>query len=597
MENKAYYCDTLQKLYTGHPARHLLCKDVYTNESGQVKKKVITVHQGAQLEDYLRHLSIGSIEGVNALGINPTYPEQRGEQSRWMVKFLALDFDALKLPDVMQLIAVLEEHRVYVYADTGTTGRGIHLYIFLYAPLPQWEAHKVLTTIANLSKSLGLPYPEFMPSSASGPSRGIFLPYRGAEEDGLGANPLIDPNSGAFIPLGEAEEEIAKTEAIDLQIFIEDLNGDGAYHSTFQDTVDATSRDAIGTGTYADAVKAWQAEVKRLDRFWIEGRRQHLALGVAAYGLTIGITADTIRKDIKCLETKSDSPEVKERLKAVDGTVEKHDRGDRVAYRKWYRLADVEPPVGGRVVPYEVFLKLKILEEKLRCANFKGVGGLTDFDVLTELLEVGRRYGESHPWGVKVSISVRDLALRARAGATTISASLKRLEEREPRWVKRLDRGVGTNSGSVVLSISKEDVDSYELPEEDTEAEGQGKTNFHIPYFRWGTGELGKMIRPILQHLQVLQPCLRADIARAMGRNSRDIKEHMKRLRKYGLVEYDETTHLYTLPTDFESRLSQALFANGIHQTDLRHKNLFERERMAFRALRAIKAKKEKVGT
>jgi DNA-binding transcriptional ArsR family regulator len=259
-------------------------------------------------------------------------------------------------------------------------------------------------------------------------------------------------------------------------------------------------------------------------------------------------------------------------------------------------VADVEPPAGVRVIPYDVFLKLKVLEEKLLCANFKGMSGFTNLDILTELVEVGRRYGELHPWGVKVSTSVRALALRARVSSGTVSASLTRLEAREPPWVRRLDRGVGTNSGSLVLRVSDEDLDSYELPEESTEEECQGRTNFHIPYFRWGTGKLGKMIRLILQHAQVLQPCQRADIARAMGRESRVIKEHMKRLRDCGLVEYDDRTHLYTLPSDFESRLFQALVENGIHHTDLKHKKLFERERMAFRALRSIKATKETVG-
>lgn len=106
MEENLRYPMILQELFFGHPARHVLCKGVYTNESGQVKKKVITVHRGAQPEDYSRHLGIGSSNGVNALGINPTYPEQRGEQRRWMVEFLALDFDSASMQQIMALECV-----------------------------------------------------------------------------------------------------------------------------------------------------------------------------------------------------------------------------------------------------------------------------------------------------------------------------------------------------------------------------------------------------------------------------------------------------------------------------------------------------------
>ena len=125
---------------------------------------------------------------------------------------MALDFDIFGFVDVMPLIAVLEEYRVYVYLDQGTTGRGVHLYIFLSDPLPQGEAHEVLVTIADLSKQLNLPYPEFMPSSASGPGKGIFLPYRGAAEDGFGANPFINPMGGEQIPLDVTESEVFRTD-------------------------------------------------------------------------------------------------------------------------------------------------------------------------------------------------------------------------------------------------------------------------------------------------------------------------------------------------------------------------------------------------
>jgi hypothetical protein len=121
------YPSILQRLFPGHPARRLLCTSVDRNESG-VAKKVTTIHRGAQLEDYSKHLDRKSYDGAGALGVNPTFPKGTGVKTSWFAQFLALDFDTSELPDVMPLVAVLEEYRVYVYLDQGTTGRGVHLY-------------------------------------------------------------------------------------------------------------------------------------------------------------------------------------------------------------------------------------------------------------------------------------------------------------------------------------------------------------------------------------------------------------------------------------------------------------------------------------
>ncbi len=335
MKDNLNHPTILQKLFPGHPAKRLECTDVYTDGFGQKKKKVITIHRGARTEDYARHLSIDSIDGVDALGIIPTYPEQVEGKNRWFVSFLALDFDTLSLAEVMRLVAALEGYRVYVYLDRGTTGRGVHLYIFLSSPLPQGEAHEVLTTIANLSLHIGLPYPEFMPSSASGSGKGIFLPYRGAAENGFGVNPLIDFD-GTQIPLDAAdpdatEGEIFKTEVEDLKTLVEDLSVTDSRPTASPDT----SNTLPTSGTYAGGLEAWDAEMTRLGKVWVEGKRQHLTLGATAYGIrSLGIPADRIKSSIEALERASSDPEVDQRMKAVDRTVQRHVRGERVAWVK-----------------------------------------------------------------------------------------------------------------------------------------------------------------------------------------------------------------------------------------------------------------------
>ncbi len=564
MKSNPDYPTILQGLFPGHPARRLLCTDVYRDEFGEVRKSVVTIKRGAQPQDYAKHLSPDSHGGTGALGVNPTYPQEFGGRLRWFVRFLALDYDSVNKQEIYCLIALLEQYRVYVYLDEGTTGRGLHLYVFLSEPLPQGEAHRALTTIASLSKQQKLPYPEFMPSSASEPGKGVFLPYRGAAEDGFGANPLIDPY-GEQIALGRIEDEVFRTEVEDLRVFVEEF---GRHFENKSQATQSPSYHPNDTGTYDGALKALEAEVTRLEGFWVESKRQHLALGASAYGVSLGMSAERIREDIETLESASYPPEVDDRLGAVNRTIERHVRGERVAWRKFYALADVEPPRGMRIVAWDVLLKLQVLDDSLRSAPFKGMAGFSDLDVLDSLIEVGRKYGKPHAQGVEVSISTRQLAEIARTGQDTIVNSLKRLAK--VGWVKRWNRSRGSNSGSLVLLIDDKDVISHELDDENMD-------RIPIPRLRWGAGKLGKSVRPILQNLQGLQPCTRADVARAMGRESRSIRNPVNRLVKQELVEYDEVTNTYSLPADFQVRLFSVLVADGTLNTDFKHEARFKR--------------------
>ncbi len=256
-------------------------------------------------------------------------------------------------------------------------------------------------------------------------------------------------------------------------------------------------------------------------------------------------------------------------------------------HSKFYKLAGVEPPRSNKVVPYEVILKLHALEDRLSSALFKGMGGFTDLDILYSLIEVGRKYGKPHAEGVEVSISVRALAEVARVGSDTVSNSLKRLGREG--WVFRANKGRGSNSGSLVLLI-----DDEALHNVTDESADERDIHIPIPRFRWGTGKMGKTSRPILQILQRLQPCTRADVARAMGRKSRDIRNPMNRLVEYELVDHDEEINTYTLPIDLQDRLFEVLLADGTLATDFKHKKRFERERKVYRALLSMNKARER---
>ena len=102
------------------------------------------------------------------------------------------------------------------------------------------------------------------------------------------------------------------------------------------------------------------------------------------------------------------------------------------------------------------------------------------------------------------------------------------------------------------------------------------------------------MSKPILDKLRVLQTCTRAEVARAMGRESRDIRNQMNRLLYHRLVEYDEDTNTYCIPSDFEDRLFDALLSDGTLHTDYKHRKRFERDRREFKLLRIYRRNTKK---
>jgi DNA-binding transcriptional ArsR family regulator len=83
--------------------------------------------------------------------------------------------------------------------------------------------------------------------------------------------------------------------------------------------------------------------------------------------------------------------------------------------------------------------------------EWKGRSGPMNRAVYTALLITARQYGQRVRSGVKVSISVRTLALAAGTTHRTVLKALKRLER--ARLVYRTSRGQGTNSGALVLRI------------------------------------------------------------------------------------------------------------------------------------------------
>lgn len=574
----------LQSLFPAHPYRHLLCTSAKPDETGKVQKQTTTRHSPAALTDYTTHLSESSRSGQGALGLHPTFLAQGNEKRQWMSSWIGVDYDPVKptdapvtIRDAMELVSFLEQYRLYLYLDHGTTARGIHGYIFLDEPIPRQIAYETVRTIQAMSSKVGLPpKPEIFPSSPDKVGNGLYLPYRAAEKDGFGVNPLVDPIEGGMIPLPEAQEEIYKTEALDVAAFVEDFRGawtDDSYESG------RTPYNPIPVHTYKGAMEVWEKEVERLRPEWYEGRRNYLALGLTAYGFcSLNVSENRIKKDIEMLEVSSLSPELENRLKTVDETINKHITGRRVAWKTYYGDAGVEPPPPNGVVPWKVSKKLMALSKKLETLPWKGMAGFTDWDMLDALIEVGMRHGKDHPDGVEVSISYRQLSQVAEVGGlSTISKSIGRLNVKG--FLNKGKSHVKFDSGSLVLQIDRETVEEFEISLEDD----ANFPPFHIPRFRWGGGKLGKLTRPVLIHLQRLQPCTRADIARAMGRESRSIKNHVRKLLGWGLIDYDGDTNTYTIVSNFDERIKEVFEEDGTDRARLRQAARIKIQRMSYR--------------
>jgi hypothetical protein len=218
------------------------------------------------------------------------------------------------------------------------------------------------------------------------------------------------------------------------------------------------------------------------------------------------------------------------------------------------------------------------LEELVRRSSeraWEGKGGLTDRDVYRSLVETAHKHGRVRPEGIEVRISVRELSRKARVG---YRATLRSLNDRliPAGLVERSAGGWGTQSGALVLLVGDDVIDYQERSAFDINVSNA------VPKFRWGAGKLGKFAGSILETIYALGPCTRPQIAKVLGRKSRDIKGTLNRLVESGLVDRDGV--VYSLPTDFEDVLEERFLSDGTAETDRKHEALYEKEREAYRS-------------
>lgn len=154
---------------------------------------------------------------------------------------------------------------------------------------------------------------------------------------------------------------------------------------------------------------------------------------------------------------------------------------------------------------------LELLERiaaALELVAWRGMAGKTDRDVMIALVKAARRYGQLIPAGVRVSLSVRDLALAAAISKPTAIKAIRRL--REAALIRKDDGDrSGTEAGAFVLLPPRANLYHSTTPGGVEGREKPSGKDLRAPYtaprLRWSAPEirrLGKTRGAVVDHLE-----------------------------------------------------------------------------------------------
>lgn len=204
-------------------------------------------------------------------------------------------------------------------------------------------------------------------------------------------------------------------------------------------------------------------------------------------------------------------------------------------------------PVRGPRTPPEVVEALEPLKRRWSSEAWRGVGGKTERDVARVLIQMAERYGQLIEPGVRVTISIRDLALASGCSKKTIERVGKRL--RLSGWIRGDNaHRKGTDSGAFVLLARQGD---------DTRACAGARNAVSVvtlsrlpeitPCFRW-RGFVGKGKAGALYALEVFGEQTLEELATRLGfSRARDLRRlYLEPLNEMGLIECRGNT--YALP-------------------------------------------------
>jgi hypothetical protein len=299
-------------------------------------------------------------------------------------------------------------------------------------------------------------------------------------------------------------------------------------------------------------------ELERIRPHYREPYRQDLIMGVAAYGLVaLKRPAKEVRELVAQFITSADTEEHKRRGQALEGTITKHESGQRVAWIEFYRRAGV--PLPNTPGPSaEVLVELDKADLLLGTRPWRGQAGLTDRSVFAALLIAARRHGVFHGEGVGVSFSRRDLAERSVVSTTTLNNALKRLEAHNlvVRDVTTKPQ-IGHAGMLVIVTCGVSTVAHSSSP-----IGGLKEWDYLYTHPAFMHGYLGKSAPHLLiALLKAGEPMTKVQLAHAVGRKSRDIRKPLAKLMGFEVVT-DVSGCLAPVP-DFKDALENAAQITG----------------------------------
>ena len=248
----------------------------------------------------------------------------------------------------------------------------------------------------------------------------------------------------------------------------------------------------------------------------------------------------------------------------------------------------------------EVLEALKGIEAELWGHEWRGMGELSARDVYVALIKAGRDHGELIPAGVRVSISVRALALAAAVSKRTAHYALKRLKTARLVRSDNAERR-GTHSGALVLLTTRARL--HHSPT-GLRRDSSGAT-LRAPRLRWSAPIIervsGEVFRSTLRRLgkscgAVIDALERAggsatveELAEALHKSrTRDLRRRLiTRLEAAGVVEC--SGNIVSLARDWLDALNIERESAGEIEANRRDIARYAREREAYRERDRIK--------
>jgi hypothetical protein len=269
-------------------------------------------------------------------------------------------------------------------------------------------------------------------------------------------------------------------------------------------------------------------------------------------------------------------------------------------------------PCGRVGVPNPAVLKaLEEIEtdlyERDRAGDFKGMGGKSERDAIVAAIRVGReRGGQLIPGGIRISVSVREWAIRAAVSKRAMLDYWKK-GERKPGIISRLKRrGVArsdnegraeSEAGAIVLVRRA----GFHHSSTGLGARGGGET-LRAPRLRWSAPRfdrvgdeivrstvrrLGKGCGAVVDALEAAGgSSVKRALADALGiRRIRDLqRRYLDRLQEAAVVEC--SGDMVTLAHDYLDAIDREREISGEIEAERRDRDKYERERHAYRERR-----------